>query len=71
MTRSTPAGRFQPADSARQTLELAAAIYASAFTGTSVRRGEIVPGHSFYTGMDGEGLGNRVLDATSAVPATV
>jgi predicted dehydrogenase len=56
-----PAG----ADSARQTLELAAAIYASAFTGKPVRRGEIVPGHSFYTGMDGEGLGGRVLDSTA------
>ncbi|MCY1237044.1 hypothetical protein D9M72_497240 [compost metagenome] len=56
-----PAG----ADSARQTLEFAAAIYASAFTGKPVRRGEIVPGHSFYTGMDGEGLGGRVLDSTA------
>jgi predicted dehydrogenase len=56
-----PAG----ADSARQTLEFAAAIYASAVTGKPVRRGEIVPGHCFYTGMDGEGLGGRVLDSTS------
>lgn len=56
-----PAG----ADSARQTLEFAAAIYASAFTGKAVRRGEIVPGHSFYTGMDGEGLGTQVLDSTA------
>ncbi|MEW9873594.1 Gfo/Idh/MocA family protein [Arthrobacter sp. HS15c] len=61
------AGRRLPAgaDSARQTLELAAAIYASAFTGAPVRRGEIVPGHPFYAGMDGEGLGTRVLDSTS------
>ena len=59
--RPLPAG----ADSARQTLELAAAIYASAFTGTPVRRGDIVPGHPFYAGMDGEGLGAEVLDATA------
>ncbi|MEJ1191941.1 Gfo/Idh/MocA family protein [Pseudarthrobacter sp. CCNWLW207] len=59
--RPLPAG----ADSARQTLELAAAIYASAFTGAPVRRGEIVPGHPFYAGMDGEGLGTRVLDSTA------
>jgi predicted dehydrogenase len=56
-----PAG----ADSARQTLELAAAIYASAFTGRAVRRGEIVPGHPFYGGMDGDGLGTAALDATA------
>ncbi|WP_066288072.1 Gfo/Idh/MocA family protein [Arthrobacter sp. B6] len=56
-----PAG----ADSARQTLELAAAIYASAFTGRPVRRGEIVPGHPFYGGMDGEGRGTRALASTS------
>lgn len=60
-----PAG----ADSARQTLEFAAAIYASAFTGKPVRRGEIVPGHSFYTGMDGEGLGTQVLDSTALADA--
>lgn len=60
-----PAG----ADSARQTLEFAAAIYASAFTGKPVRRGEIVPGHSFYTGMDGEGLGTRVLASTALADA--
>lgn len=56
-----PAG----ADSARQTLEFAAAIYASAFTGKPVRRGEIVPGHAFYAGMDGEGRGTRVLASTA------
>ncbi|MHC6593231.1 Gfo/Idh/MocA family protein [Arthrobacter sp. C152] len=59
--RPLPAG----ADSARQTLELAAAIYASAFTGQAVRRGAIVPGHPFYGGMDGDGLGSKVLDATA------
>ncbi|PYI38944.1 oxidoreductase [Arthrobacter psychrolactophilus] len=66
--RPLPAG----AESARQTLEFAAAMYASAFTGASVRRGEIVPGHAFYAGMDGEGLGTRVLDETAltlALPA--
>jgi predicted dehydrogenase len=56
-----PAG----ADSVRQTLELAAAIYASAFTGKAVQRGEIVPGHPFYNGMDGDGLGTRMLDSTA------
>lgn len=61
------AGRALPAgeDSARQTLELAAAIYASAFTGQPVRRGVIIPGHPFYGGMDGGGLGTKVLDATA------
>lgn len=56
-----PAG----AASARQTLEFAAAIYASAFTGQPVKRGDIVPGHPFYGGMDGEGLGTSVLAATA------
>jgi len=40
---------------ARKTLELVAAIYASAFTGQVVRRGDIGPGHPFYTRMDGTG----------------
>jgi predicted dehydrogenase len=40
---------------ARATLELVAAIYASAFTGRVVRRGEIGPGHPFYDRMDGTG----------------
>lgn len=61
-----PAG----ADSARQTLELAAAIYASAFTKVPVRRGDIVPGHPFYSGMDGAGLGTKVLaDTALSVPS--
>lgn len=61
------AGRPLPAgeESARQTLELAAAIYASAFTGQPVRRGVIIAGHPFYGGMDGGGLGTKVLDATA------
>ncbi|MCW2505852.1 MAG: gfo/Idh/MocA family oxidoreductase [Actinomycetia bacterium] len=41
--------------SARATLELSAAIYASAFTGSRVRRGEIAPGSPFYDRMDGGG----------------
>ncbi|TDD65407.1 Gfo/Idh/MocA family oxidoreductase [Jiangella aurantiaca] len=40
---------------ARLTLEVVAAVYASAFTGRPVRRGEIVPGDPFYTRMDGTG----------------
>jgi predicted dehydrogenase len=40
---------------ARMTLELIAAIYASAFTGRSVRRGEIGPRSPFYQRMDGSG----------------
>jgi predicted dehydrogenase len=54
---------------ARGTLELVAAIYASAFTGTIVRRGEIRPGHPFYDRMDGSGApwaGEPVPSAQSA-----
>lgn len=43
-----------PAD-ARATMELVAAVYASAFTGRTVRRGEIGPGSPFYERMDGTG----------------
>jgi predicted dehydrogenase len=39
----------------RPTMELVAAIYASAFTGAPVRRGEIGPGSPFYHRMDGDG----------------
>ncbi|MFH9618411.1 Gfo/Idh/MocA family protein [Streptomyces pratensis] len=42
-----------PLREARDTMELVAAMYASAFTGKTVRKGEIVPGHPFYTRMDG------------------
>lgn len=56
-------------DSARQTLEFAAAIYASAFTGRAVRRGDIVPGHPFYGGMDGEGRGTSFLASTTLASA--
>ena len=37
------------------TMELFAAIYASAFTGQVVRCGDIGPGHPFYERMDGTG----------------
>ncbi|WP_116953136.1 Gfo/Idh/MocA family protein [Jiangella endophytica] len=44
-----------PLADARLTLELAAAVYASAFTGRRVRRGDIGPGDPFYDRMDGTG----------------
>jgi predicted dehydrogenase len=44
-----------PLREARSTLELVAAIYASAFTGKVVRCGDIGPGHPFYARMDGTG----------------
>jgi predicted dehydrogenase len=40
---------------ARSTLELVAAVYASAFTGRRVKRGEIGPGDPWYARMDGTG----------------
>jgi len=40
---------------ARSTLELIAAIYASAFTGQRIARGEIGPVSPFYARMDGKG----------------
>nr|WP_255673007.1 Gfo/Idh/MocA family oxidoreductase [Glycomyces amatae] len=40
---------------ARRTLELLAAIYASAFTGKRIRAGEIDPTSPFYQRMDGSG----------------
>lgn len=52
---------------ARSTLEFAAAIYASAFGGTSIRRGEITPGHPFYDGMDGHGAADVELARTALV----
>jgi predicted dehydrogenase len=42
-------------EDARRTLELLAAIYASAFTGKRVRAGEIDPTSPFYQRMDGTG----------------
>jgi len=44
-----------PVTEARRTMELAAAIYASAFTGAVVRSGDIGPEHPFYGRMDGTG----------------
>ncbi|GAA4718392.1 Gfo/Idh/MocA family oxidoreductase [Phytohabitans rumicis] len=43
------------ASAARSTVELVAAVYASAFTGQRVARGDIRPGSPFYYRMDGEG----------------
>jgi predicted dehydrogenase len=40
---------------ARATMELTAAIYASAFTGAPVARGQLGPGSPFYHRMDGDG----------------
>ena len=59
---------------ARQTMELVAAIYASAFTGQSVRRGEIGPGSPFYQRMDGPGApwagdGSPLVRPATAVPS--
>ncbi|MBX9243688.1 Gfo/Idh/MocA family oxidoreductase [Actinotalea ferrariae] len=50
---------------ARETLELVAAIYASAFTGGVVRRGEIGPGHPFYERMEGTGAPWRTTVAAA------
>lgn len=44
-----------PLAEARDTMELVAAIYDSAFTGHVVRRGEIGEGHPFHARMDGPG----------------
>nr|BFF24955.1 hypothetical protein GCM10025732_29200 [Glycomyces mayteni] len=44
-----------PVAEARRTLELLAAIYASAFTGKRVRAGDIDPTSPFYQRMDGSG----------------
>ena len=44
-----------PVDQARDTLELVAAIYASAFTGGPVARGQLGPDSPFYHRMDGTG----------------
>jgi predicted dehydrogenase len=43
-----------PADT-RRTMELIAALYASAFTGTPIHSGQIGPGHPFAARMDGTG----------------
>lgn len=56
---------------ARLTLELSAAVYASAFTGQRVGRGDIGPGHPFYPRMDGTGApwagdGRPTMDGAGA-----
>ncbi|GAA3465231.1 Gfo/Idh/MocA family protein [Saccharothrix longispora] len=50
-------GRTPPVSTAdtRMTLEFVAAVYASAFTGRAVARGEITEGHPFHGGMAGGG----------------
>ncbi|GAA4717443.1 Gfo/Idh/MocA family oxidoreductase [Isoptericola chiayiensis] len=55
--RALVAGEAPPAAIAdvRGSLELAAAIYRSAFTGSPVSRGEICPGDPFYASMGGTG----------------
>lgn len=40
-------------DSTRPTMELITALYASALTGQSVKRSDLVPGHPFYTALNG------------------
>ena len=49
------AGRRPPCSGpdGRRVLEFVAALYKSAFTGSGVRAGEIVPGDPFYPAMDG------------------
>jgi predicted dehydrogenase len=44
-----------PLDQVRSTMELVAATYAAAFTGSPVARGQIGPGTPFYHRMDGSG----------------
>jgi predicted dehydrogenase len=51
------AGAAPPVSTAdtRVTMEFAAAVYASAFTGRTIGQGEIVEGHPFYGSMAGSG----------------
>ena len=58
-----PAPLPVPLREARDTLELVAAVYASAFTGRLIRRGDIVPGHPFYARMNGSGAPWATPDA--------
>ena len=55
-------------DQARSTLELVAAIYASAFTGAPVAVGEVGAASPFYRGMAGSGA---PWDAAEAAPGVV
>ncbi|MFD9396668.1 Gfo/Idh/MocA family protein [Streptomyces sp. NPDC060000] len=52
----------------RTSLELIAALYKSAFTDMTVRRGEIGPGDPYYTAMHGGADGWAPGTATAAVP---
>jgi len=54
---------------ARDTLELVTAIYASAFTGERIRRGQIGPDSPFYQRMDGSGAPWANTEAPSALTA--
>src|SRR5205814_1774833 len=53
------AGRRPPCSGGdgRRVLEFVAALYKAAFTGQSVRRGEIGPGDAFYHSMSGAAVG--------------
>lgn len=59
----------------RTSLELIAALYKSAFTGATVRRGEIGPGDPYYTAMHGgapgwaPGTAQVSADATEEITA--
>lgn len=44
-----------PGTDSRRTMEFAAAIYASSFTGRQILRGEITTGNPFYAEMQGSG----------------
>jgi hypothetical protein len=65
IARALRSGQPLPVDtlSARDTLELIAGIYASAFTGARVRSGDIDVTSPFYSSMEGSGspwAGTRV-----------
>lgn len=49
-------------ESARSTMELVSAIYASGLGGGTVRRGDLTPGHPFHARLDG-GLDAAAVDA--------
>jgi len=58
-------------DDALRSMELVAAIYASAFQGRTMRRGELTPSSPFYRSMDGDGTALNSLsdDAVSGLAA--
>lgn len=57
------------ATDARLTVELVAALYASAFTGQPVRRGDLGPDHPFATSMEGTGAPWAGQPAAAGAPA--